>query len=72
MKKLQAADPGFKYRIFRSNDDSPTGYVYQTSKMRLDFQKFGNFLSFDMMKRQQNNLNWPYFGPVVVDGSNKV
>ena len=40
--------------------------------MRSDFEKFGNFLSFDMMKRQQNNLNWPYFGPVIVNGSNKV
>ena len=40
--------------------------------MRSDFVKFGNFLSFSMMKRQQNNLNWPYFGPVVIDGSNKI
>ena len=52
--KLSAADPGFKYKVFRSNDGAPTGYVYQTTYMRRSLEQFGNFLSLDMMKRRQN------------------
>ena len=72
MAKLKSVDPNFKYRVYRSNDGSPTGYVYQTSQMRKDFELYGNFVSVDMMMRQMNNLKWPYFGPVVLDGNNQV
>lgn len=72
MQKLKSCDPGFKYKVFYANDDDMTGYVYQTSDMRRNFELYGNFISVDMMKRQQNNLEWPYFGPVVVDGNNSV
>ena len=72
MAKLKSVDPSFKYKVFRSSDGSPTGYVYQTSQMRSDFELYGNFISIDMMMRQMNNLKWPYFGPLILDGNNKV
>ena len=71
-KKLRAADPGFKYEVFYAEDGAATGYVYQTSDMRRNFEKYGNFISLDMMKRQQNDLRWSYFRPVVVDCNNTV
>ena len=71
LNKLKEVDSGFKFHVYKADDNSATGYVYQTSDMRRIFECYGNFLSLDMMKRKQNDLRWPYFGTFVVDGSNR-
>ena len=40
--------------------------------MRHDLLCFGTVLSLDGQKKQYNKFNWPYIGPVVKDGENRV
>ena len=70
--KLKSADPGFGYKIFPSHTGASTGYVDQTLYMGKSLDKYGNFLSFDIMKRKANNCSWPYFGPIVIECNNYV
>ena len=43
-----------------------------TSQMRASYEMFGNFISIDAMKRQQNSLHWPYIGPCIYDENKTV
>ena len=72
LKKMHEKDPTFTYRVIRDNNGCPTGVVWQTPQMRANYERFGNFISIDAMKRQQNALHWPYIGPVVLDENKTV
>jgi hypothetical protein len=72
LEKLHAADPGFTYRISRDPNGFPQGFVWMTSQMRASYELFGNFISIDAMKRQQNSYHWPYIGPCVYDENKTV
>jgi hypothetical protein len=60
--KLKAIDPLFEYKIMRDEDQAPIGVVWTTKTMREAFVRFGDFVSFDMMKRHLNELHWSYCG----------
>jgi hypothetical protein len=72
LKKMNETDPGFTYRVIRDDNGAPTGVVWMTPHMRANFELYGNFVSIDAMKRQQNALDWPYIGPVVLDDNKTV
>ena len=40
--------------------------------MQSAYELFGNYISINAMKCQQNILRWPYIGPVVLDESKTV
>jgi hypothetical protein len=40
--------------------------------MRRIFERYGNELFLDMMKRKSNSQEWPYVGPVVLNGNKKI
>jgi len=40
--------------------------------MRAMFEQFGIALFVDVMKRQQNKINWPYYSMVVIDNDMKI
>ena len=67
LEKMHAADSGFTYRVSYDKEGGPTGFVWMTPHMRSAFELYGNFISIDAMKRQQNCLHWPYIGPVILD-----
>ena len=50
----------------------PCGVVWQTPFHRAAFEKFGDALFIDAMKRGLNHLHWPYFGPTVLDCDGKI
>jgi len=43
------------------------GVLWQTATMRRNFELFGNYLCFDMMKRGINTLLWPYTAVAMYD-----
>jgi hypothetical protein len=64
--------PGFTYKIPIASDGSRCGHVWMTPAMRRwSFKLYGNVLFLDMMKRKTNSQEWPYVGPVVLNGNNK-
>ena len=72
MKELKRIDPGFDYRIARQNDNKPTGIVWVTTYMRRNYELGGFCLFLDAMKRQQNDINWPYMSVVVLNNMKKI
>ncbi len=65
-------DSSFTYCVCYDDNGVPTGAVWMTPQMRAAFKLFGNFVSIDAMKRQQNNIHWPYIAPVILDKSKTV
>jgi hypothetical protein len=63
---------GFTYRVSFDCDGIPTGFVWMTPVMRRQFELYGDVLFLDCMKRTANSVNWPYIGPVVVDGDCRI
>ena len=72
LEKMHSADPGFTFRVCKDPNGCPTGVIWMTPQMRSAFELFGNFVSIDAMKRQQNSHHWPYIGPVVLDENKTV
>ena len=72
LEQLMEECPGIDYRICRSSHGSPKAICWITPKMRHDLLRFGTVLSLDGQKKQYNKFNWPYIGPVVKDGENRV
>ena len=72
MKQLKRIDPGFDYRIARQNDNKPTGIVWVTTYMRRNYELGGFCLFLDAMKRQQNDIDWPYMSVVVLNSMKQI
>ena len=72
LESLKTVDRGFDYRICRQNDNRPTGIVWVTSAMRHNYESGGFCLFLDAMKRQQNDIDWPYISVVTLNNSKKV
>jgi hypothetical protein len=71
LMKLREKDPSFTFRIARADDGSVNSYLWQTAQRKLT-GKLLETRSFDAMKRQINSVQWPYFGPCVLDAFMKV
>jgi hypothetical protein len=69
---LVKKDPGFAYRIARADSGSISGYVYMTSVMRARWERYGDVLFLDAMKRQLNSLHWPYLSVVCLEGDKSI
>jgi hypothetical protein len=50
----------------------PNGIVWMTTDMKKLLRRHGHLLFLDYQKRQFNKVNWPYFGPVAIDGDFKI
>ncbi|MGH7954494.1 MAG: hypothetical protein ACREOZ_00885, partial [Gloeomargaritales cyanobacterium] len=72
LNNLRKRESGFTFRIARDCSGMPIGVVWMTPAMRFAFERHGLLVCLDAMKRQLNNLKWPYIGPVVIDGYKKV
>ena len=51
---------GFVYEIARDGSGTVVGAVWQTATMRDNFERFGDYICLDVMKRELNHLHWPY------------
>ncbi len=72
LEALHQKDPGFTYKIAIASDGSRCGYVWMTPAMRRSFELYGDVLFLDMMNRKTNSQEWPYVGPVVLNGNKKI
>ena len=48
--RLAHIDNGFTYNITHNSNDEVTGIVWMTSYMRDNFERFGNYLSIDVIR----------------------
>jgi len=51
---------GFVYEVARDGSGAVVGAVWQTATMRDNFERFGDYICLDVMKREHNHLHWPY------------
>jgi hypothetical protein len=72
LEPLSQADPTFKYRILDDAKGNPTGYVWQTGVMRMDFERYGSTLFVDRLGRPLNNKGWPLMTIAMLSGAKKV
>ena len=70
--QLSMHDKGFTYKIFFNSNNQISGFMWMTSSMRSNFERFGSFLCIDAMKRAFNIYLWPYIAPTVVTEFNNV
>ena len=74
LTEAKACDPAFDFRVAKNNRTGKiVGILWQDGVMRGHCQ--GGLLDvvmLDMMKRQQNTADWPYCGPVLITGENKI
>ena len=50
LERLAHIDNGFTYNITHDSNNEVTGIVWMTSYMRDNFERFGNYLSIDVMR----------------------
>ena len=69
----RSTDVGFDFRVARDKQKKPWGICWQTGTMRAHCQeRLLGVIMLDMMKRQINSANWPYCGPIMLTGENKI
>jgi len=68
LEKLAYMDKGFTFNITHDLNNKVTGIVWMTSYMRDNFERFGNYLSIDVMKSSiSNSSEFCYMAPVVLN-----
>ena len=72
MHSLKFSDDGFDYRISTDIKGHPSGVLCVTSSMSFNYEQYGFCLFLDAMKRELNDLKWPYISVVVIDSYQKV
>ena len=73
LTQSRARDPAFDFRVAKNKRGKIVGILWQDGMMRGHCQ--GGLLDvvmLDMMKRQQNSADWPYCGPILITGENKI
>ena len=50
LENLALIDKGFTYNITHDSNNEVTGIVWMTSYMRDNFERFGNYLSIDVIR----------------------
>ena len=48
-------DPGFTFNLAQDSDNKVTGIVWMTAHMRDNFERFGNYISIDIMHSSRCN-----------------
>ena len=73
LESLIKKDPGFTYNLAHDNNNKVTGIVWMTSYMRDNFERFGNYLSIDVMHSSIcNSKEFCYIAPVVKNEIDKI
>ena len=72
LETLGKKSSGFTYALCNDGDGKLSGFVWMTSVMRSNFEKFSQYISVDAMKRKTNENLFPYMAIVVTDDMNKV
>ena len=68
LEKLAHIDKSFTFNITYDLNNKVTGIVWITSYMRDNFERFGNYLSIDVMKSSiSNSSELCYMAPVVLN-----
>ena len=68
LEKLAHINKGFTFNITHDLNNKVTGIVWMTSYMRDNFERFGNYLSIDVMKSSiSNSSEFCYIAPVVLN-----
>ena len=71
--QIKESDNTFDFRYGKDANGNITCVVWQDGIMRGHCQEgLLDVVMLDMMKRQQNSADWPYCGPVLITGENKV
>ena len=68
LQRTKEVDPGFDYRVARDSYGKVTAIVWQDRIQRGNCKNLLDVVMLDMMKRQQNSVDWPYCGPVFISG----
>ena len=58
-------DPEFNFIMGTNPEGKFTGCVWQTGVMYRNYEKCGNFIAFDAMRREINNKNWVYLAMTI-------
>ena len=58
LEKLASDDKGFTYDITHHLDNKLTGIVWMISYMRDNFERFGNYVSIDVMRSSVCHANF--------------
>jgi len=73
MLSLEATNKGFTVTFLKSAETGRlTGCIWQTAIMRDNFERFGGFLSMDVMLRPINEMEWPYMSISMYNELNSV
>ena len=68
LENLAHLDKGFTYNITHDSNNKVTGIVWMTSYMRDNFERFGNYLSIDVMRSSVCNAKeFCNIAPVVLN-----
>ena len=65
-------DKSFTFCMFKNDQGELVGACWQTAAMRSNDVLFGNYISFDMMKRNLHDHHWPYCAITAKNEFNKV
>ena len=63
--QLSKADKGFTYKVFFDHRNKISGFMWQTSVMRSNFERFGSCIFLDAMKKATNTHLYNYIAPTV-------
>jgi len=77
LKLIASRAKGFVYELASSVPEENTskeliGVHWQTATMRANFEKFGMYISLEMMKRGINTLLWPYVAVAMYNEFRKI
>ncbi len=65
--RLHQEDPNFVFDIQRDENDTMVGICWQTDPMRFDWDTCASSIALDGMKRQLNNVSYPYISVTGID-----
>lgn len=63
---------GFSYELARNSISVLVGAIWKTATMRRNFELFGTYLSFDVLKCGINKLLWRYCGVTMYNELKKI
>ena len=73
LESLASKDPGYAFNLAHGNDNKVTGIIWMTSYMRDKFERFGNFISIDIMHSSVCNAKeFCYISPIITNEVGKI
>ena len=73
LESLAKKDPGFTFNLAHDSDNKVTGIVWMTSYMRENFERFGDYISIDVMHSSKcNATRFCFIAPVIKNEVGKI